>query len=48
MYADECLEILLNGAKVSVKGVGTIRPSIVEYKRCGLPTVNDKDNYSSV
>lgn len=46
MYAEECQDTLLNGGKVSIKGVGTIRPSLVEYKHCGLPTVNDKEDYS--
>ncbi len=36
MYAEECLVTLLNGDKVSIKGVGTTRPSLVEYKYCGF------------
>lgn len=47
MYAEECQNILLNGGKVSIKGVGTIRPNIVEYKHCGLPTVT-KGEYTTV
>lgn len=31
MYAEECLETLLNGGKVSIKGVGTIRPIITIF-----------------
>lgn len=46
MYAEECQDALLNGGKVSIKGVGTIRPSLVEYKHCGLPTVDDGEDYS--
>lgn len=46
MYAEECQETLLNGGKVSIKGVGTIRSNIVEYKHCGLPTVNKGEDYS--
>ena len=46
MYAEECQETLLNGGKVSIKGVGTIRPSLVDYKHCGLPTVDDGEDYS--
>lgn len=47
MYAEECQDTLLNGGKVSIKGVGTIRPNIVEYKHCGLPTVT-KGEYTTV
>lgn len=47
MYAEECQDILLNGGKVSIKGVGTIRPNIVEYKHCGLPTVSGRE-YTTV
>lgn len=46
MYAEECQDTLLNGGKVSIKGVGTIRPSLVDYKHCGLPTVDDGEDYS--
>lgn len=47
MYAEECRDTLLNGGKVSIKCVGTIRPNIIEYKHCGLPTV-DGGEYTTV
>lgn len=43
MYAEECSESLVNGEKVNIRGVGTIRPNISEYARCGLPTIKDKE-----
>jgi nucleoid DNA-binding protein len=44
MYAEECLSKLMNGGKISIKGVGTIRPNIVKSARCGLPNLKNKGN----
>ncbi|WP_185967561.1 HU family DNA-binding protein [Clostridium sp. HBUAS56010] len=43
MYAEECLKALMEGEKVSIKGVGTIRPTIVRTSHCGLGTMKDKE-----
>jgi nucleoid DNA-binding protein len=42
MYAEECLSELMDGGKVSIKGVGTIRANIVKSAHCGLPNVKNK------
>lgn len=46
MYAEECLETLVNGGKVNLKGVGSIRPYVANYKHCGLPSMKDKEDSS--
>jgi len=44
MYAEECLKVLMDGDKVSIKGVGTIRPNIVKATCCGLPALKNKED----
>ncbi|CUX31182.1 hypothetical protein BN3590_00732 [Clostridium sp. C105KSO15] len=37
MYAEECMQTLINGGKINIKCVGTIRPNIIHSVHCGLP-----------
>ncbi len=43
MYAEECMETLINGGKINIKGVGTIRPNIIHSVRCGLPVMKSRE-----
>ena len=46
LYAEECLNALVDGEKVYLRDVGTIRPDVVTLKHCGLPTVTSRENTS--
>ncbi len=46
MYAEECMETLINGGKINIKGVGTIRPNIIHSVHCGLPVMKDREDSS--
>jgi hypothetical protein len=43
MYAEECMETLINGEKINIKGVGTIRPNIIHSVHCGLPVMKNRE-----
>ncbi len=46
MYAEECMETLLNGGKLNIRGVGTIRPNIIHSVHCGLPVMKSREDSS--
>ncbi len=43
MYAEECMKTLINGGKINIKGVGTIRPNIIHSVHCGLPVMKSRE-----
>jgi len=45
-YAEECMETLINGGKINIKGVGTIRPNIIHSVHCGLPVMKSREDDS--